>query len=178
VAANPKIIGFFSGERPDSEGRYLRDIQKWPDGPLESIHDFIQWMFPLAEPSPVNPDAPVLDADTISAIRTNSVLQRALRASWLRMLDFYGLEVRDQGVECAHSFAIKSQNWLRPGNHNHLRITRILKCLRLLGLEQEALAFFACLRSIYELERAQTRPGITERTFRFWEEAAGAPRNT
>jgi hypothetical protein len=178
VAGNAEIIGFFSGERPDREGRYLRDIQEWPDGPLESIHDFIQWMFPLTEPSPVNPAAPVLDADTIAVIRADSALQSALRVSWLRLLDFYGLEIRGQRVECGRDFGIKSQNWLHPGNHNHLRITRILKCQRLLGLQQEALAFFACLKNIYDLERAKTTAGITKRTFRFWEDAAGATRTT
>jgi hypothetical protein len=55
------IIAFYSGEAPDDRGRFLREIQQWPDQRLESVHDFIQWMFPLTEPSPVNPDAPVLD---------------------------------------------------------------------------------------------------------------------
>jgi hypothetical protein len=171
MSANARIIGFLGGERPDGAGRYLRDIQKWPDERVETVHDFIQWMFPLTEPSPVNPDAPVLDAETMGEIRADSVLQQGVRASWLRMLDFYGLEVAGQGVERGRSFTAKSRNWLHPGNHNHLRITRILKCLRLLALEKEALAFFDCLQQIYGSERAKSRPGITERTFQFWEDA-------
>ena len=66
MAANARIIGFLSGESADGEGRYLPEIQQWPDRELEAIHDFIQWMFPLTEPSPVNPEAPVLDAETIA----------------------------------------------------------------------------------------------------------------
>src|ERR1051326_6842308 len=110
MGANARIIGFFSGEAPDDEGRYLHDIQRWPDHRLESVHDFIQWMFPLPEPSPVNPDAPVLDAATIAEIRARPELQENLRASWMRMKRFY------EGT----------RHWITPGNHNHLRITRIL----------------------------------------------------
>ena len=173
LGANLKIIAFFRGERPDSEGRYLRDLQQWRDERLEAVHDFIQWMFPLTEPSPVNPHAPVLDADTIAAFRAEDELRQTLRASWLRLLDFYGLQEREQRVERSPDFTAKSRNWLHPGNHNHLRMTRILRCLRLLGLEQEARVFFDCLQSIYELERVKPHPGITERTFSFWKNAVG-----
>jgi hypothetical protein len=178
MTANAKIIGFFGGGRPDSEGRYLRDLQTWPDDRLEMVHDFIQWMFPLMEPSLVNPAAPVLDAETIAEFRAAPALQQALRKSWRRMLDFYGLEVLGQEVERGQDFGVKAQNWLHPGNHNHLRITRILKSLCLLGLEKEALAFFDCLQKLYDSERADTHSRITERTFQFWQDAVRASRNT
>src|SRR5580700_3614644 len=122
MAANPRIVGFLSGAAPDAEGRFLAEIQRWPDQRLEDVHDFIQWMFPLAEPSRFNPDVPVLDDETIAEVRSRPELQDAVRISWNRMCQFY------KG----------SDHWLSPGNHNHLRITRILKCLRLLGLEAEA----------------------------------------
>lgn len=157
MPANPRIIGFLSGETPDGEGRLLREIQQWPDQRLESVHDFIQWMFPLTEPSPVNPGAPVLDADTLREIRSRPELQDNVRASLARMRRFYDA----------------SPQWLTPGNHNHLRITRILKCLRLMGLEQEGSDFFDWLAEIYEQERLKPRPGITALSFEFWRAAAG-----
>jgi opioid growth factor receptor-like protein len=156
MGANQRIIGFFAGERPDGAGRYLSELQTWPDEQLESVHDFIQWMFPLTEPSPVNPDAPVLDEDTIREVRARPELQAQVRASFLRMQQFY------EG----------SRHWISPNNHNHLRITRILKCLRLLGLEQEAREFFDWLAQIYDQERRGARPGIGERTFQFWTSAS------
>jgi Opioid growth factor receptor (OGFr) conserved region len=61
MPGNRRITGFLSGGAPDNEGRTLSDIQQWSDQRLEAVHDFIQWMFPLMEPIPVNPDAPVLD---------------------------------------------------------------------------------------------------------------------
>jgi hypothetical protein len=42
MAANVRITCFLSGHSPDGEGRYLSEIQQWPDGELESVHDFIQ----------------------------------------------------------------------------------------------------------------------------------------
>lgn len=163
------LVDFFNGDAPDDRGRFLIDILGWPDDRLESVHNFIQWLFPLPEPSPVNPTAPLLDAATIAEFRARPELQDRLRASFLRMLHFYGLEFRGGVVTRAANFPERSQNWLRPGNHNHLRITRILRCLRLSGLEQESAAFFVCLRAIYE-----ELPGISAETFRFWTGAAGS----
>ena len=155
MSANPRIIGFLSGEQPDSEGRMLREIQEWPDARLENVHDFIQWMFPLTEPSPVNPEAPVLDPETIREIRSRPEVQQNIRASLERMRGFYE----------------RSGYWITPGNHNHLRITRILKSLRLMGLDPEAEAFFTWLSEIFHAEHSKTRPGITARSFDFWTSA-------
>ena len=162
-----RLLGFYTGAAPDHRGRFLREIQQWPDERLEAVHDFIQWLFPLWEPSPVNPEAPVLDAETVRAFEARQELRENLRASFLRMLRFYGLAMRGTMVERGENFAEASRNWLTPGNHNHLRITRILKSLMTLGLAEEARAFFECLAAIY----AQEKGKITDTTFRFWREA-------
>ena len=167
------IIDFYNGDAPDDRGRFLSEIQGWPDDRLESVHNYIQWLFPLPEPSPVNPSAPLLDSTAIREFGRRPELRERMRASFLRMLQFYGLEWSDGEVRQAGNHAERSRNWLSPGNHNHLRITRILRCLRLAGLEAESSAFFACLRAIYEEERVKPRPAISAETFRFWTSAAG-----
>ena len=163
-----QILDFQSGAAPDDRGRLLADIHAWDDARLEAVHDYIQWLFPLLEPSPVNPSAPVLNREIVAQFRARPELQANLRASFLRMLRFYGLEWCDGSVGRGSNFTERSGEWLWPGNHNHLRITRILKCLGLLGLEAEARAFFTCLTEIYEEERAEPRPAITAETYRFW----------
>jgi hypothetical protein len=168
---SPEILDFQSGVKPDNRGRFLRDLQAWDDDRLEDVHDYIQWMFPLREPSPVNPSAPALDRETIAEFRARPELQDNLRASFLRMLRFYGIEWREGQVVRAASYSERSRNWLWQGNHNHLRITRILKCLAALGLEAEARAFLACLTEIYEAEERKARPSISEETYRFWSTA-------
>jgi Opioid growth factor receptor (OGFr) conserved region len=169
--ANP-LVEFYSGRAPDHAGRFVGQIQQWPDERLEAVHDFIQWLFPLAEPSPVNPLAPVLDRETIEAFSTQPELRRSPRLSFLRMLRFYGLEVRSGKplrVQPAANFDQRGANWLHPGNHNHLRITRILKSMALLGLREEAGALLECLETIYS-----QHPGkISAVSLRFWRAAIG-----
>ena len=162
---------------PDNRGRSLDQVLEFDDQRLEEVHDFIQWLFPLRQPSGVNPDAPVLDAGTISEFRSREDLQKNLRQSWLRMLKFYGFEAAQSGaewtVEPAANFADRAENWLTPYNHNHLRITRIIKCLRTLGLDAEARAFFAALSAVYR--SPQFKGAISAVTFDYWQAAVDNP---
>jgi hypothetical protein len=99
---------------------------------------------------------------------------RTCESPLLRMMKFYGLEVDFAGeikVTRAPNFTVRATIWLSPGNHNHLGITRILRCLSLLGLEAEARAFFECLPEIYENE--QSRPLISTETILYWRRAVG-----
>ena len=172
---NSPIIGFYSGTEPNHRGLYLREIQQWTGERLEAIHDYIQWLFPLPEPSGFNAAAPVLTREEIQEFRASPDLQQNLRVSFYRMMKFYGLEARsDRQITVARSpnFATKAAGWLSPGNHNHLRITRILRCLTVLGLEAEANAFFNCLSEIYEGEQRKPMPAISEETMEYWRRAA------
>jgi len=82
------IIRFYEGEAPDDRGRSLRQIWRWPDEKFERVHDYIEWLFPLPEPSSFNPEAPILDEETIREFRTRPELRASLRSSFLRMLAF------------------------------------------------------------------------------------------
>jgi hypothetical protein len=165
-----EILDFYCGGQ-DDQGRTLDEILAWPDMQLEAVHDFIQWLFPLPERSGANPSAPILDRETIAAFHASEELQDRLRQSFLRMLRFYGLEFHSEKIQLAQNFAARSSNWLTPGNHNHLRLTRILRSLRLLGLESEAQALFRALSQLYE-----SHPGrITFRTYEFWKNAGETP---
>jgi len=176
MAVSARIIGFYSGTVPDHRGRYLHEIQRWPEDQLEKVHDYIQWLFPLPEPSGFNVAAPVLNRESIQVFRARPDLQEQLRVSFLRMMSFYGLKARSGeqvSVIRAPNFAAKATVWLSPGNHNHLRITRILKCLNVLGLEAEAKAFFDCLSEIYDDEQNKPMPAISDETMRYWREGVG-----
>jgi hypothetical protein len=173
---NSRIIAFYSGTQADHRGRYLHEIQQWTDDQLEGVHDYIQWLFPLPEPSGFNLAAPVLNRESIQEFRARPDLQEKLRVSFLRMVNFYRLEARSGeqiAVTRAPTFVAKATCWLSPGNHNHLRITRILKCLSVLGLEAESRAFFDCLSGIYDAERNEAVPAISDETMRYWREAVG-----
>jgi hypothetical protein len=161
-----KLLSFYEGG-VDDQNRSLDEILAWPDEELEAVHDFIQWLFPLPERSGANPSAPVLDVATIQVFVQSAELRERLRQSFLRLLHFYGLSFQNGAVQPAPTFQTRSANWLTPNNHNHLRLTRMMRSLRLLGLEAEAQALFLRLSNIYE-----NQPGsITLRTWKFWKSA-------
>ena len=68
-------------------------------------------------------------------------------------------------------FRKKFANWAVQFDHNHLRITRILRSLRVLGLQKEYKAFFAAL------ERAYNDPmiSISAKSMGFWRLAVESP---
>ncbi len=162
------LLRFHAGAAPDAAGRSLDAILAWDDQRLEAVHDYVQWLFPLPEPSGFNPDAPLLTASDIAAFHADPALQSRLRAAWIRMLRFYGFAAADGQVVPAAEFPARAATWLAPGNHNLLRITRILRSLSLLGLQAEARGFLAALEAL-----RQTPSGavIPERTMRFWRDA-------
>jgi Opioid growth factor receptor (OGFr) conserved region len=171
-----QLVGFYSGLGSDDRGRFLTEIQNWSDVQLERTHDYMQWLFPLVERSAFNSRAPILDAKTIDEFRRRPELRANFGISFMRMLSFYGFElVRDDVLRVlpSRSFAEQAENWLRPSNHNHVRITRILKSLRLLGLGDEAAAFLRCLTALYGKELTRAEPRISEQTFYHWQSAMG-----
>lgn len=163
------IIAFYRGEAPDDRGRTLAAIQGWDDGRLEAVHDYIQWLFPLPERSAFNPGAPLLGPADIEAFRGSAELRGRLLASFRRMLAFYGFALDETGDDFRvfpdPDFARQARHWLRPGNHNLLRLTRILRCLTLLGLPEHARALLACLEGV----RAEGAVGVV--TLRYWRDA-------
>jgi hypothetical protein len=166
-----KLVSFYRGVGRDDRGRSLTDVQRQSQHDLEKVHDYIQWMFPLPEPSAANPGAPVLTASDIEEFNTNADLNSALRTSFSVMLTFYGLTLTEEAgrmrVVPGLQFQERSRAWLRPGNHNFLRITRILRCLNTLGCQHEAAAFFGWLKELYDRNSAL----IGHTTLGHWEEA-------
>lgn len=145
---NP-ISAFLAADGRDAAGRSFDTVLRFDDGQLESRHDFIQWLFPLPEPSRAVPGSPVLDAAAIAALRASDIARSRQEQAAARMLQFY---------RATHA-------WRRPFDHNHLRITRIIKSLRLLAGADRADAF---KRDIVAL--AGDAP-IDPRARQFWDAA-------
>jgi len=142
MAPSRAIVAFLEGEGPDAAGRTLFDVLAMNNTALEQTHDFIQWLFPLREPSRAVPDAPVLTDDQVEALRDSAMAQIALAAATDRMEAFYRM----------------THDWLMPNDHNHLRITRIIRSLRLLVGDDPADAFKAGIMSRVEATRAPVSP--------------------
>ena len=82
------------------------------------------------------------------------------------MLDFYGFELNEMSVDRSENFQERAGNWLTAGNHNMLRITRILSCLSMLGLREYAISFLEALEQVYG-----EHPAAIQESYGFWEKA-------
>ena len=117
-----EIVGFLEGKTPDHRGRILAMLLQQTDHQAETTHDYIQWLFPLNEPSRSVNGVPVLTELEIDEIRDSSLGQANLAKSARWFLGF--LE--------------RNNHWIIKYNHNHLRITRVIKSLRLLASDKAA----------------------------------------
>ena len=149
------LVNFLNGTEPDHQGRYLRDIWDFDDKAIEQTHDFIQWMFPLTEKSMSVPGVPTLSAIDIEAICTSEVV----RANLERSAQWY------------LAFLQRNDHWIKSYDHNHLRITRVIKSLSLLVSQVAARAF---LQSIFDITGDRIDL-VRQDAIGFWTAATGQP---
>ena len=145
------LVNFLNGTGPDHQGRYLRDIWDFDDKAIEKTHDFIQWMFPLTEKSMSVPGVPTLSAADVEAIRASEVARANLEKS-------------------AHwylGFLQRNDHWIKSYDHNHLRITRVIKALNLLLSQRAALTL---LNSVLEVAGDEVN-SVSQDAIRFWRAA-------
>jgi hypothetical protein len=145
------IVDFLTGAGPDGAGREIFEVLALDDPAIEATHDFIQWVFPLRERSGANPHAPTLTAGDVEAIRDSGHAEAALAAATDRMAIFY----------------LRNGHWLIASDHNHLRITRIIKSLRLLRGDPQADAF----RDLILARVAEAGSPVGTPTLGFWSRA-------
>jgi hypothetical protein len=171
--AESALVAFYRGDGRDHRGRLLSDIHEFDFYELEFNHDYIQWLFPLPEPSSANAAAPLLSDDDISRFHSDASLRTHLLRSFELMLNFLGLALSVASpaeaisVRKAPHFDERHPVWLRAGNHNFLRISRILRSLTLLGCARHAVALLDCLEAIY----AENPATIGNTTVGYWRRA-------
>jgi hypothetical protein len=165
-----RLIDFYAGRATDNRGRTIDDIWAMSLDDLEYTHDYIQWLFPLRERSSVEPETPTLDEATIAEFRAPAMQRRVVRSAET-MAAFYGFRLEGDGsswrLDLAPNAAQRQRVWVSPGNHNFLRLTRIMKSLAILGLDDLSAAWLDVLRRIY----TQNPTVIGTRTWSFWTSA-------
>ena len=165
-----RLYDFLIGERTNYRGITIQEIWDFSDKQLESCHNYIQWLFPLTEPSLFNPMAPFVE--NVSMF-DNQTIRDNMITSLTVMCNFYGftVSVTQHGISKiakSDDFSLKAKNWLTVRNHNYLRLTRILLSLQLFGLEKEAKLLFAVLQEIYD----EYKDVIGDISYNYWKEAA------
>ncbi|GHA65634.1 opioid growth factor receptor-related protein [Photobacterium aphoticum] len=160
------IAAFMLGEQPDQLGRYIHEILAFDAFWLEHDHKYIQVLFPIDEGTKFNRHAPlVTDAD-----RTAFANDPALRAAHLQALDkmlaFWGLAREGETITPILPLAPATHVWLKPHDHNQLRLSRVIRSLALLGNPAIAVQLSACL-----LAAADQTGSVSEKTRYHWQHA-------
>ena len=145
------ICKFLEGTAPDNQDRLFSDILSFDDQKIESVHDLIQWLFLLDEPSRANLNAPVLSETDTHEIRQSETARQNLSDS----------------SEWYLKFLSRNFHWIRLHDHNHLRISRVIKSLRLLHSDQKADEF---RREVLNLV-AQSEKEVGSIAKKYWEQA-------
>ena len=133
-----QIVDFLERRGVDGAGRQLSDILSFTPMDLEHRHDFIQWLFPLPQASLAVPGSPVLTDKDIEIIEASGPAQASLT----------------QATDLMGRFYDQTDHWMTASDHNHLRITRIIKSLRLLSGDRPADRFYARILARVEATRA------------------------
>jgi hypothetical protein len=139
---------FLANEAPDYLGRTLSEIWRFTDDQMEACHDYIQCVFPLDQESGAVPNAPVLTREDIADIKSSSVAISNLK----------------QSADWFYQFLCRNDQWLRVTDHNHLRITRLIKSLRILVGDSVAGAMQEKIIQLAEASGAKINP----LTLDFW----------
>ncbi len=141
------LLNFLRGTSPDFKGRKLSDIWHYNDDEIEYNHDFIQLIFPLDKPSQAVFNNIFLKTyEDIILIKEDKIIQNNI------------LKSKDWFLE----FLKRNNQWKSYSDHNQLRITRVIECLRLLISDNEADLFYEQIKSMIGKER------INETTLHFW----------
>jgi len=150
------LINFYTNNMPSLENIKVSDILKYTHNQLEECHEWVQWAFPLTEPSSVNINAPLLTDEIINSLSKDLNFQNSFKLVAEKFWDF----LHDSNEDW-------NPIWLTPYNHNFLRITRVIKSCLLLKQFELAERFFSYARDMYE----KNPEIIGETTLNFWIEA-------
>jgi Opioid growth factor receptor (OGFr) conserved region len=165
-ADRKKLLAFYRGDKPNDHGVTLQRIIKADDKWLEKNHHWIQWAFPLKTKSKHNPQAPVLDDETIRLLRSDPKV--FYDDVFIRMMEFYGLDMNnDLKIVRGPTFQEQQKLWLYPKSHHFKRITRILQSLEYFECptDPNRLQFFRIMEDIYHNEGKDIIP---KKSYEYW----------
>ena len=142
------LYKFLKNEEKDFQGRFLSDIWNFSDEEIEDNHDFIQILFPLDKPSEaVHHNIYLKDVNEYLKIKSNKIVKKNI------------IKSKDWFIE----FLKRNDQWKLYSDHNQLRITRIIECLRLLISDDGADLFYSTILSM-----VGKKVNINEITLDYW----------
>lgn len=142
--------------KPDGETiETILNVWKGDYKLLEKNHNYIQWLFPNRNPG-VNPYATTLTDKEAQIIRDTPELRNRVKRCFEMMLDFYGMELDGITFKLTWNYQERLQELNKWGNHNFLRISRILLALKELGHQELMLPWMKFLAELIYKEKVLT----------------------
>ncbi|MFA0028081.1 opioid growth factor receptor-related protein [Vibrio breoganii] len=160
------VCQFMLGLKPDHKGRRIEQIWALDSFWLEYDHEYIQWLFPIDTPSRFHSHSPIACQSTQDYFCACEVLREAQLHSLGMMLDFFGMRFFGNSIVPKEDLNMQEHPWLKPMDHNHLRITRIIRSLALLGQAELSQTFQMAM-----LKTAREQGDVNEDTLGFWRQA-------
>mgnify|MGYP001169483127 CR=1 FL=1 len=142
---------FLLNKCTDYKGRKLKDILKFSNNKIEETHDFIQLIFPLNEPSFFSSNKHYIkSSEQLKELTSNLQIKKNI----LNSADWF------------ISFLSKNNHWITHYDHNHLRITRMIKSVRLIVGNAEANNIY---NKIISIEGVLIN--VSKKSLKYWKEA-------
>jgi hypothetical protein len=154
-----EIIDFLRGIGGDHLGRTYEDHLSVDSQEMEHCHDRIQWFFPLHEASRMSRNFPIITPEIVKESKKYPEIKKNLLKALDIMRCFYA--VGKPSDMCIFPKLVHNL-WCNNGDHNLLRITRIIRSLRLFGLDKEANEFYGEVLQVAKERR------IAEKTLDYW----------
>ena len=142
---------FLLNKACDHKGRMLSDIYNFSDNEIEATHDFIQIIFPLAEPSFWSSNKYFIETQQeIDSLSSDKNVK----------------EVILQSAAWYISFLKRNNHWKNVDNHNLKRITRMIKSVRLIVGDIECDKIKKEIISIQNIQKL-----VGQKSIKYWENA-------
>lgn len=155
----------------------LLEVLRYSDATIENDSSFFQCLFPVDSIPGYNPPLPPIPADFEHAVASTPGFALSLTLGVRRVMRFWGFQFRGKSStgrplwRLAPDFVVANHGWTQRVDHNHQRVTHVIRSLRLIGAPRTARSVYRCMtRAI----RERGFP-VREQTRRLWRRQALGP---
>lgn len=149
----------------------LEKIRALNDQQMEKEHNYIQLLFPNKAHSNFNTTAPLLTPEIIREIRRDPKLKNEVERSLNQIMAFWGIQRKGHEFQIIPDQTDRHNKWCRDnGDHNHLRVSRVLNFLIDCGYEEDATNLEKTLQAYRIKQGVEPNP--------FWQEVVTRRKKT
>lgn len=149
-------------------GVTLKQMINYDHSAKESYHNYIQWMFPIAEMSRFS-DFYITETDVKLLKKSPTVKKRSIEAL-VSMFDFYGYRMNTpfRGKNPRQFLVKKKDSKYVLFTHNYSRMSRMIKFFVSMGMEFYAMLVFLMICDLLETNKEFKRLAMETQAVEHW----------